>query len=95
MTKPWEEEWFVYEDTAREPDVYRKLDDEGTRSRVLASDSVDNLPAAKLAASAPAMARLLRDLYNNHGDRHRFDWAYWHSEIEMVLRDAGVEPSAS
>ena len=45
---------------------------------------------AKLAAAAPAMARLLRALYAEHGDRRTFDWAYWHSEIEEELNRAGV-----
>lgn len=45
---------------------------------------------ANLAAAAPEMARMLLALHAEHGDRHTFDWAYWFSEIEAVLKKAGV-----
>lgn len=45
---------------------------------------------AELIAAAPGMASLLRELYAEHGNRHTFDWAYWHSEIETLLRKAGA-----
>lgn len=51
----------------------------------------DDGPArAKLAAAAPSMARLLRALVAEHGDRHTFDWAYWFAELEAELERAGV-----
>lgn len=63
-TKPWEEDWYPLEDTAGELDVYRDLDAEGSRTRVLASDNArpEDKARAKLAAAAPEMARLLLEV---------------------------------
>jgi hypothetical protein len=66
--KVWEEDWYVYEDTAGELDVYRDLDAVGSRARVLASDSAGDADKARarLAAAAPEMARaLLRYMYES------------------------------
>lgn len=67
--KPWEEAWFVHEDTAGEPDVYRSPDPD-TLARVLASDGTEpeDFARARLAAAAPEMARLLLSRYEKHAE---------------------------
>lgn len=85
--KPWEETWSVDE-------TGRMIRNEGGY-RIAEAIELDIPPReganAKLAAAAPEMARLLRELHGQHGDRRTFDWAYWSSEIEAVLIKAGVE----
>ena len=62
MSKVLEETWYVHEDTAGEPDVYRSPDPD-TMARVLASDGIgpEDRARARLAAAAPDAIRLLME----------------------------------
>lgn len=89
MKKAWEEQWV-----AEKPATQNILTTDGEWvARFSPSPGISpdhELARTKLAASAPAMARLLRALYGEHGDRVTFDWAYWAEEIEAALLRAGV-----
>jgi hypothetical protein len=96
--KPWEQTWDAVQFNSggwlktelHHGEGQVSCLDWGEASTEDPGDAAEDLARAKLAAAAPEMARLLKALHDEHGDRHTFDWAYWHDEIEAVLLKAGV-----
>lgn len=93
--RPWEETWSAN----RNGIDLGEPSDSGVGPNLAQFNGDDDHPdpmsdrsRARLAAAAPEMARLLRDLHDEHGPRHTFDWAYWFDQIERVLDKAGVDP---
>ena len=92
-----DENWHARNSPACSEDIYKDTEPRGyifvNLGGVCGQPGFEESEArARLAAQAPAMARLLLDLSSEHGDRQTFDWAYWHTEINAALEAAGVTP---